>query len=156
MKQIEKEEIKNDISRVVKDFYSEIDDLLRSEVKIDGQGEAKERRRLLDDFSYNMGKIENLQKVKKANEKNPTATNEEKENNNYRSRYMFYTSAKHTAKLIAEFSSVLKELESLSDRKIVTYFYKKKLVRVVKFLCKHKYLDQETSDYYEENSLNKQ
>lgn len=153
LEQIEKEERKNDISRVVKDFYSEIDGLLSAEVKIDGAGQAKERRGLLDDFSYNMRRNENMQKIKVANEKNPAAINEERESRNYRSRYMMYSSAKPIAKLIIEFSFVLKELESLSDSKIVTYFYKKRLVRVAKFLCKHEYLDQEISNYFEENPL---
>lgn len=156
LKQIEKEERKNDISRVVKDFYSEIDGLLSAEVKIDGQGEALERRRLLDEFSYRMKLNDNLQKVKKANENNPSAVNKEKENRNFRGRYMTYTSAKFIANSITEFSSVLKELESLSNSKIVTYFYKKRLVKVVKFLCKHKYIKQEVADYFEENPLKAQ
>lgn len=152
LEQIIKEEIKNDLNRVIREFYKNIETYLNNEITINGIFEEKPRRYFFDAQALNLGKNNNLTTVRKNKKSLINALDSDEDiNRKYISSYLLFSSANHVSDLILEFSEILKEYESLSTTKTITYFYKKRLLSIVYFLNQHSLIDKKIHLFYKKN-----
>jgi hypothetical protein len=137
--QIRKEERKNDLSRVINDYYSDLQDYMAQPINLRSVflDSTHTRQELLSPFKYRSKLYDITNSIKEKN-KNLHAAKIEKLIKTNTSFFNMLLGLEYLAKQIAGMHMILVEYENTSSDSIVSYFYKKKLRQVVELLYEKK------------------